>query len=110
MKKGFLLSLVFALATLAGGYWLGKQSAAKQVTPAQMISPNASAEGTPALPPEKPAPRTTTPATGSPDKLSLAEIKAKIIEFNSSLGRYGNSEQDLMKILASVDVSDIPAI
>src|SRR5690348_7554381 len=75
MKKGFLLSLVFALATLAGGYWLGKQSAAKPAAPTATVSTKTSSEETPALPPEKSTPRTSTPATSAPGKLSLAEIK-----------------------------------
>src|SRR5438105_3315599 len=101
MNKGILLSCVLALATLGGGYWLGKHHAA---APMPNAAADASLPETPALPPVKNSPVNNPPAP-TVGKLSLAEIEAKIHALNGSLGRSGFGYRELTKLMDSADVA-----
>ncbi len=110
MKNGFLLSCVLALAMLGGGFWLDKKSASKHdpalVTGNTMIS--SSRTETPALPPVKKSTGNNATAAATTDKLSLAEIEARIRTLNVNPGRFGDRE--IMKLLDSVDIAAFPKL
>src|ERR1035437_11092380 len=107
MKKGFLLSCVLSLAMLGGGYWLGKRNATQAASPTAggNVATESSQTKTPALPPEKKSPGDNSAAAATSRKTSLAEIEAKLRGMNVNMGRYGG-QQDIVKILASVDRSE----
>src|SRR5262245_26666597 len=111
MTKGLVLSCLLALATFAGGFFLGKRNTATQTVPTTTADENASndspREKIPPLPRIKSSPAANPSITES-GKPSLEDIEAQLRTMNVNWGWCGQGE--LNKMLDAIDVADIPKL
>src|SRR5690242_3645156 len=116
MKSEFILIVVLVASAAGGGYWLGKHQAhpAPDSAANQFVSQSAgNAKNAPHLPPvHNPLAKTTSKSTSHPAQFTLADIEAKLLELkkNGPTGMGYDNQMEWMKMLADVDVADIPQL
>jgi hypothetical protein len=111
MKIGFILSVLLVVCAAGGGFWFGQHHA-----PATATTPGnpgaADASKLPGFMKQPAAATTDNAANPVAGKMTLADIEAKILELQKQgvLGTDFSRQQSWVKMMAEVELADIPAL